>query len=176
LRKILSRGDAESAEDAEELMGETELRAGIWVGKDHPRIVFRGVLDSLQADILEAQVLALNEGEEFYVRALGEALDFVREIVSAEVNEREAVMPKLFGYSLDELHEQSHKVKHQMPDYRMGALGVRLNTLRTRVREAELAAVRLSGLDSSLPGGSIAVGLNRLSSAIYWLYCKAVMG
>jgi ethanolamine utilization cobalamin adenosyltransferase len=139
------------------------------VEKNHPRIGFRGALDSLEADILEAQILAAGENKDYYVQALAEILDFVRELMGAEVNERTFVAPKLFGFSLDELHEQSHKVKHRLPDYTMGALPLRLNTLRTRVRETELLAVRtFSDRDD------IAHALNRLSSAVYWLFCKSI--
>jgi ethanolamine utilization cobalamin adenosyltransferase len=148
-------------------MSETELKAGVRVSKEHPRIAFRGALDSLEADILEAQFLASRSGEEYYVKALGEALDFTRELMSAEVNERAVVLTKLFGFSLDELHEQSHKASHRLPDYTMGELPLRLNTLRTRVREAELLAVKTCNEENN-----IAHALTRLSSAVYWLFCK----
>jgi ethanolamine utilization cobalamin adenosyltransferase len=78
-------------------------------------------------------------------------------------------VPLLFGYSLDELHNQIHHVKetfgfeHPLPDYRMGALAIKLNTLRTRIRETELAAAE-----------DIQQILNRLSSAVYWLFCKSL--
>ena len=155
-------------------MTETCLRDGIYVSKDHPRIMLRGALDSLEADILEAQILAVEKSEDYYVNALAEILEFVRSLMSAEVNEKPAAAGKLFGFSLDELHEQSHRVKetfgfsHQLPAHTMGALSIRLNTLRTRVRETELAAVRTPGADS------IARALNRLSSAVYWLFCRSV--
>ena len=166
-------------------MNETCLRDGVFVSKDHPRIILRGALDSLQADILEAQVLVMEKNEpaaepadkrfvgggsrpvDYYVDALGEILEFVRELMSAEVNERPVAQKKLFGFSLDELHEQSHKLK--MPVYTMGAFPVRLNTLRTRVRETELIAVRTFREPQR---DDIVHALNRLSSAVYWLFCQ----
>lgn len=173
-----------------ELKGEdmTHLRAGRLVRKTHRRIAFRGALDSLEADILEAQLLAGEEGS-YYREALGEVLSFVREILSAEVNERPVGEGELFGLSLDALHEQSHNVReffgfpHPLPDSSMGALALRLNTLRTRAREAELAAVRafapFAG-DGAAPALSAAVSsdiiraMNRLSSALYWLFCRCL--
>jgi ethanolamine utilization cobalamin adenosyltransferase len=149
---------------------ETCLKGGVYVPKDHPRIVFRGALDSLEADILEAQITAMQCNEKYYVSALGEVLEFARELMSAEVNERSVAIGKLFGQNLDDLHRQSHEAQVRMPEYAMGALPVRLNTLRTRVRETEIAAVRAfrgTGRDD------IVHALNRLSSAVYWLYCRS---
>ena len=157
----------------------THLRANLLVSKAHPRIAFRGALDSLEADLLEAQLAAAAPGEGYYREALGELLRFAREIMSAEVNERPLVEAALFGLSLEELHRQSHRVRetfgigHPVPDYTMGAAAVRLNTLRTRIRETELLAVRTF---SAGEREDIIRGLNRLSSAAYWLFCRRVSG
>jgi ethanolamine utilization cobalamin adenosyltransferase len=158
-------------------MNETCLDRNMRVGKNHPRITFRGSLDSLEADILEAQIIAAEKGESYYIKALEEILDFVRGIMSAEVNDLpyECSEKKLFGFNLDEIHKQTHKVKdffgfpHPVPEYTMGALPVRLNTLRTRIRETELIAVK------TIPErDDIIYSLNRLSSAVYWLFCKCI--
>jgi ethanolamine utilization cobalamin adenosyltransferase len=57
----------------------------------------------------------------------------------------------------------------------MGPLAARLNLLRTKVREAELLAVRVFG-----PGEDeredLILAMNRLSSALYWLFCKEISG
>jgi len=158
------------------------LRANQLVSKTHPRIVFRGALDSLQADILEAQLLAAERKDDFYRDALGEILLFTRDIMSAEVNERPLAPVKLFGLSLDDLHEQSHNVQgsfgfpHPVPDYTMGILPIRLNTLRTRVREAEIIAVRAFSRETEQKRDDIVYALNRLSSAVYWLFCRSLSG
>jgi ethanolamine utilization cobalamin adenosyltransferase len=150
----------------------TSLRDGIVVPKTDPRIKFRGALDSLQADILEVQLLASQLHEDFYVKALQEILDLTRELMAADVCGRKVTVPPLFGYSLDELHNQIHHVKetfgfeHPLPDYRMGALAIKLNTLRTRIRETELTSAESSE--------DIQHILNRLSSAVYWLFCKSL--
>lgn len=155
----------------------TQLRRDLMVPKTHPRIAFRGLADSLEADILEAQLCVREHGEDYYCRALGELLDCVRDLLSAEVNERPAGEPKLFGLSLDELRDQSHRVKevfgidHPLPDYRHGAVALRLNTLRARVRETELAALRIFAEGER---EDIVRVLNRLSSALWWLFCRRV--
>ncbi|MDR0442257.1 MAG: hypothetical protein LBH44_02485 [Treponema sp.] len=148
-------------------MNETCLRPGFNVSKSDPRIAFRGALDSLEADILEAQVLAAEKKDEHCLKALGEILLFVRELMSAEVNERPVIQMKLFGLELDELQRQS-RVGMTLPSYTMGALPVRLNSLRTRVREAELKGVAAFGEERN----GVLHALNRLSSAVYYLFAS----
>jgi ethanolamine utilization cobalamin adenosyltransferase len=90
---------------------------------------------------------------------------------------------KLMDLTADQWREASHrpeeffgrKVHHSAPDYRQGALAVRLNTLRTRVREAEVTAAQtfIAGRsDCARP--DILNALNRLSSIMYALYCREV--
>jgi ethanolamine utilization cobalamin adenosyltransferase len=148
-------------------MSETDLNSNIYVSKNHPRIIFRCALDSLEADILEVQLLAAEKNENYYIAALGEILQFTRELMSAEVNDRPVVMPLLFGFSLDELHQQANTII--LPDYTMGAIPVRLNTLRTRVREVELLAVKYFQYRED-----ILYSLNRLSSAVHWIFCQSI--
>jgi ethanolamine utilization cobalamin adenosyltransferase len=170
------------------------------VPKTDGRIRFRGLIDSLEAEIIEAQILADSLGEGYYRDALGEVLDCLHKIMAAEVRGSPFAVPCLFGLSADELHRQSHDVAgafglagHPLPDYRQGPLAGRLNTLRTRIREAELCAVQVFAGDdrgqAARSGGEAQPGregsdpprredlplaLNRLSSALYWLYCRAV--
>jgi ethanolamine utilization cobalamin adenosyltransferase len=105
--------------------------------------------------------------------------------MAAEVKETPLPEVSLFGLSAEELHSQSHNVRdafgiaHPAPDYTMGPLAARLNTLRTRVREGELCAVSVFWVQGTnkTPGGhcgreDIIRALNRLSSALYWLFCR----
>ncbi|MDR2730948.1 MAG: hypothetical protein LBB81_08630 [Treponema sp.] len=159
-------------------MSETCLYRGTDVPKTHPRIAFRGALDSLQADILEAQILVAGKGDEYFLNALAEILTFVRELMSAEVRESPVVMPELFGLTPDELREQTHNTRkyfgfdHPLPVFSMGETVIRLNSLRARVREAELSAEKAFSVKNENPGNGICNALNRLSSAVYWLYCR----
>jgi ethanolamine utilization cobalamin adenosyltransferase len=173
--------DAETGElYAEKPEHMTHLRANLLVPKTHRRIAFRGAVDSLEADTLEAGLLAAELGEEEIKKGLEEILRCLKGIMSAEVNETPLEAPRLFGLSAGELHEQSHKVKasfgmpHPTADFSMGPLALRLNTLRTRVRAAELLAVKAFCPQSGYPREDIILSLNRLSSAVYWLFCRHV--
>jgi ethanolamine utilization cobalamin adenosyltransferase len=158
----------------------THLRGNLLTQKTHPRIVFRGAIDSLEADVLEARALAVERHEEETGDGLGEILLCLREIMSAEVNESPLASPRLFGLSAGELREQTHNVKaafgipHPNPEYTMGAVALRLNTLRTRVRSVELLAVRTFCPQGKYPREDIILTLNRLSSAVYWLFCRHI--
>jgi ethanolamine utilization cobalamin adenosyltransferase len=160
----------------------THLSGNRLIGKDSGRIRFRGLIDSLEAAVIEAQVLAISLGREEFCAFLGEVLGSLRAVLSAEVNEKPFNPPELFGLSAEELHRQSHDVKgsfgiaHPVPDYRMGPLAARLNSLRTHIREAELLAVRVFPPEGPESREDIILVLNRLSSALYWLFCKLAAG
>jgi ethanolamine utilization cobalamin adenosyltransferase len=155
----------------------THLSGSRLVCKSHGRIAFRGMIDSLEAEILEAQALAGNMGAQWYRASLGEVLAVLREILAAEV--RETALPPftLFGLSPDDIHRQSHDtegafgIPHPLPSAEMGALAVRLNTLRAHIREGELLAVRFLRRRKD-----IVTAMNRLSSALYWLFLNRVSG
>jgi ethanolamine utilization cobalamin adenosyltransferase len=158
----------------------THLSGNRLIGKDSLRIRFRGFIDALEAEVLEAQALADSLGEGRYCKDLGEVLACLKALLAAEVREQPLAPPELFGLDAEELHRQSHDIKgtfgiaHPAPDYRMGPLALRLNTLRTRVREGELLAVRLFAPGKDTEREDIILALNRLSSALYWLFCRLV--
>jgi ethanolamine utilization cobalamin adenosyltransferase len=161
----------------------TCLLGDVLVPKTHDRIRFRGLIDSLEAELIEAQILASSLGEGWYTKGLGEVLDCLRSVLAAEVKETPLPEFSFFGLSEEELHAQSHHVRetfgleHPVPDYTMGPLAVRLNTLRARIREGELLAVRVFWKDDDGSPGSredIIRVMNRLSSVLYWLFCRAV--
>jgi ethanolamine utilization cobalamin adenosyltransferase len=155
----------------------TRLSGGRLVRKSHGRIAFRGMIDTLEAEVLEAQALAFGEGAPWYCASLGEVLEALRKILAAEVREEPLSPFGLFGLSLDEIRGQTHDPErafgfpHPVPGYSMGALAVRLNTLRARIREGELLAVRVLRRRED-----IITAMNRLSSALYWLFCRCISG
>jgi ethanolamine utilization cobalamin adenosyltransferase len=163
-------------------MSETCLRPGTDVPKTHPCIAFRGALDSFQADLLEAQILMADKSDEYLLNALAEVLAFVRSLMSAEVCETPVIMPKLFGFTLDELHEQIRNtqkyfgIDHLLPVFNMGETIIRLNSLRTKAREVELLTEKTFSAGSENTRDDICYALNRLSSAVYWLYCGKLAG
>ena len=149
----------------------TQLTGEVLVPKTHPRIRFRGSLDSLESRIL---LLALEEPE--LQAQCSELLDFVRQILKCEVLEEPFRADRLLGLTLDQvraysqLPQQYLGIPHFMPGPRHGLRVARLNGLRTQVRQTELEAAR------AFPEGreDIIRGLNRLSSAVYILMLKCV--
>jgi len=154
----------------------THLSGNRLVTKGHPRIAFRGRMDSLQSKIMELQVRAVELGNGVLAEELDELLDFARSLLAAEVTGRPVDDVPLLGLELDEIRAMSHNPKktfglgHIRPHYSMGALCVGLNALRSEVREVELAAFRaFSGNDGALDRLDVLRALNRLSSAFYIL-------
>ena len=169
----------------------TCLSGAFFVPKTHGRIIFRGLIDTLEAEVVEAQVLALELGEKGICGSLEEILDYLRALMAAEVKETPLAPPYLFGMDAEEIHRRSHGAfvsgedgKAVLPSYAQGPMAARLNTLRAKVREVELTAVRVFGSHSDYgphgdpwPHGEredITLALNRLSSALWWLFCECV--
>lgn len=160
----------------------THLRGSLLVPKTHPRIEFRGRLDSLMADILELQLRAEGLGEEGVLGDLEELLAYTRQILAAEVKEEPLAHPALLGLDSAGIRACSHHVKehfgidHPIPSYRMGPVCVGLNHLRTRVREAELSAARAFPGQGGEARPDILEGLNRMSSCVYIILCRRLSG
>ena len=160
----------------------TSLSGTELVSKTHGRIAFRGCIDTLQAEVIEAQVLAAGLGAEEACGRLGEILALLRDLMAAEVKETPLPPPFLFGMDAEEIHRRSHEAftagadgKPTFPDHTQGPLAARLNTLRAKVREAELLSVRVFGPGEnrlSPEREDIILALNRLSSALWWLFCE----
>ncbi|MDR2183565.1 MAG: phosphate propanoyltransferase [Clostridiales bacterium] len=148
------------------------------VSKSHPRIELRGKLDSLQAKIIEVQLIACKNGKDEIAKELNELLEFARRILACEVKDVPFEFELLIGLTADELRAKSHNprkyfgIGHIMPSYHMGELVAALNTLRTYAREVELCAVRVFGEQKT----DIIRALNRLSSAVYIIICRVVAG
>jgi ethanolamine utilization cobalamin adenosyltransferase len=157
----------------------TALSGNRLVPKTNGRIVFRGLIDSLEAEVIEAQLLAENLGEARCRDSLGEILACLRDLLAAEVKESPLPPPRLFDLGAEELHRQSHDVKgtfgmdHPVPDYTMGPLAARLNCLRTKIRQAELLTVKIFS-DGENKREDLILVMNRLSSGAYWLFCRLV--
>ncbi len=153
----------------------THLQGDILVRKDHPRIVFRGELDSLQGEILLCQgMLPRFRGE------LGELLALARTILRCEVLEEPLKLEKLCGLTEDELRSHSHRPQdhygqpHFMPEWSDGEAVLWLNRLRSQVRAAERAAVAAfrDGQGRSARE-DILRAMNRMSGMVYILMIRA---
>ncbi len=158
---------------------ETHLRGSKLVDKKHPVIAFRGQLDSFDCLLIEAQIIASERGEGQLVEELEEIGLFARKMMLAEVRQEPLVFDKLIGLTADEIRDRSHHpdkyygVRHKPLDYRYGLIYAKLQQLRAKAREVELAAAR-SFVDE---GGhcqreDIIQALNRFSSLFYILACQ----
>ena len=161
----------------------THLRGNILVPKTHSRIRFRGCLDSLQAEIICLQAEAYELGHEKLVSDLGDVLKCTRQILGAEVKELPMDPVCILGMNESELRETSHHIKkhmgidHPIPDYSMGRMAAALNRLRTKVRETELIAVNAFESEDGIPKcNDIIQHLNRMSSAVYLIFCRWLTG
>jgi ethanolamine utilization cobalamin adenosyltransferase len=157
----------------------THLHGNQLCEKDHPRIVFRGKLDKLAAMIIEAQALGAEKENVAYINDLQEILNFFRSLLPAEYKGEALGTFHLLGLSSRDLRERSHHTdkyfgrKHLLVHHSMGLLSIRLNTLRTLAREAELAAVSaFKAPFSDTSRDDIVEALNRLSSLFYILMYK----
>lgn len=142
--------------------------------KTHPRIVFRGKMDTLEARLLACR-LAVPE----FDRELGELLDYTRILLRREVLGEPVVDQTLFGLTEGELRKRSHFPQdyygqpHFMPEAADGPKMVQLNLARCAAREAELAAAAaFVTSDGQVTRADLLRAMNRLSSAIYLLMIR----
>lgn len=161
----------------------TALYGNVLVFKDHKRIVLRGKLDSLESKIMETQIAFQKLKVPRLVEDLQEILEFVRNILRCEVLGEEVKEFYLQHMNPTELREMSHHPNkyfgtgHFIPDYQMGEEVVLLNSLRSSVRETELAAYAAFRTETGdAERGDIILALNRLSSLFYIMMFKFKTG
>ena len=159
----------------------TSLSSGVMVDKAHPRVEFRGRLDSLCALVVELQIIGERQGCESLVEELEEIRAKIYDVLSCEVYGKSCDDVFLWGMSGDEIRERSHHPEryfglgHIRAHYTMGIVAAGLNALRTQIREAELAACRAFtpiAEGEKTDGADLIRALNRLSSAVYILTYK----
>lgn len=164
--RLLSGGYAE--EKPEHM---THLNGEVLVLKTHPRIRFRGKMDTLEAELILCQrIPGAPEG------ALGEILTLARKILRCDVLDEPLIGDTLCGLSEQEQRERSHMPQdyygqpHFMPQASDGSVIAGLNRARCFAREAELAAVEaFSDREGNLLRENIPKALNRMSSMLYLL-------
>lgn len=152
----------------------THLDGITLASKTHPRIVFRGKMDTLEARLLACR-LAVPE----FDRELGELLDYTRILLRREVLGEPVGEETLFGLTEGELRKRSHFPQdyygqpHFMPEAADGLKMVQLNLARCAAREAELAAAAaFVTSDGQVTRADLLRAMNRLSSAIYLLMIR----
>lgn len=161
----------------------TQLCGNILVPKNHPRILFRGKLDSLQAQVVMAQVLIMEGGMTKLVEDLDDILRVQREIMRCDVLDEEFHNETMIGLTHAELRERSHNpqkffnIKYMtLPDYTMGKEYALLNQLRAAVRETEVAAAQAFQEGTRYTREDIIEELNRMSSALHIMMCMLLAG
>ena len=150
----------------------THLNGEVLVSKTHPRISFRGAMDSLEAEILLCQ-LEIPKLES----QLQEILDLARKLVACDVLDEPVPDGTLCGLDQDQLRSHSHLPQkfysqpHFMPQVADGRTILLLNRLRCKVRATELKAV------AALPERMDVIrALNRMSSLVYILMIREKAG
>ena len=160
----------------------THLKGNLLVSKTHPRIRFRGELDSLIAEVVWIQTVALEENYPAVCGDLDEVLVLLRKVMAAEVKDEVLSPPDLLGMDSARLRYVTHHLKeelgieHPVPGYKHGRMCAALNRLRTCVRKAELAASVAFDTEKGCSRVDIVEVLNRLSSCIYIMFCRIVAG
>ena len=146
----------------------THLFGDVLVEKTHPRIAFRGAVDSLEAELLLC-ALAVPKWQ----KELEEILSLARQLLRCEILGQPVEQLQLCGMNAKELRERSHRPQdffsqaHFMPQVSDGAVVLQLNRVRCALRHTELMAV------AAMPDREdILQALNRMSSCVYILMIR----
>ena len=147
----------------------THLNGQMLVPKTHPRIAFRGAMDTLEAELLLCQ-------QETGESRLGEILELARQLLRCDVLDEPVPEKPLCGFSQEELRLRSHLPQkyygqpHFMPSVEDSRTVLGLNRVRCFARAAELAAVHaFSDREGNPTRVDILRALNRMSSMLYLL-------
>jgi len=149
----------------------THLNAEVLVPKTHPRIFFRGKMDTLEAELILCQL-----ADNALSAPVGEILTLAREILRCDVLNEPLPERKLCGLTEAEQRRRSHFPQefygqpHFMPTFEDGLAIARLNRARCACREAELSAAdAFSDRDGCPTRVDLLRALNRMSSMLYIL-------
>ncbi len=143
----------------------THLNGEVLVEKSHPRIRFRGAVDSLEAELL----LCCANATGHIRKQLEDALRYSRTLLRNEVLDEPVKAEALGGMDEKTLRERSHRPQdfysqpHFMPEPTDSPLLLQVNKARCAARAAELYAV------AAFPSGreDLLRAFNRLSSFLY---------
>lgn len=157
----------------------THLHGNVLVMKTHPRIAFRGAIDTLEAELLLAQCVLCKP----YDGQVGEVLEFARRLIRCDVLDEQVGDEKICGLTAEELRTRSHRPQefygqpHFMPAAGDGEGILRVNRARCAARAAELSAVAaFSDREGNPTRPDILKALNRLSSMLYIIMIQLKAG
>ena len=154
----------------------THLHGDVLVYKTHPRIAWRGAMDTLEAELI---LCKLKTG----IKPVQEVLDLGRRLIRCEVLEEPVGTFTLDGLTQAQQRKQSHfpqeqfGIAHFMPQAEDGERIAWLNRSRCACRAAELAACHAFVDENGVPiRGDILQALNRMSSMLYILMLREKAG
>ena len=157
----------------------THLNGDVLVPKTHPRIRFRGAVDTLEAELLLCQHYV----DQPWKKPVEEILQYTRKLIRWDVLEESVPDRNLCGLTEAEQRQRSHRPQefygqpHFMPAVSDGATVLWLNRARCAARQAELAAVEaFSDREGNPTRVDMIRAMNRLSSMIYILMIQAKAG
>ena len=157
----------------------THLNGDVLVLKTHPRIRFRGAVDSLEAELLWCALRF--DGQ--LRKDLLEILNLARVLIRCDVMNEPVPEGKLCGLTENEQRSHSHRPQHFygqahfMPEVVDGETILLLNRCRTAARAAELAAATaFTDENGNAMRADILRALNRMSSMIYILMIREKAG
>ena len=149
----------------------THLYGDVLVHKSHPRIRFRGAVDTLEAELLLCQSHC-----KALCKPLQELLDLARRLISSEVLGEPLKETTLCGLNEAEIRKRSHFPQeyygqpHFMPEASHGDVVLQLNRCRCAARSVELAAAEaFTDAEGNCTRQDLLRALNRMSSMLYLL-------
>ena len=156
----------------------THLHGDVLVLKTHPRIQFRGTIDTLEAELLLCQLNCPK-----FRSQLQEILTLARKLIPCEVLDEAMESTTLCGLTEAEQRSRSHRPQdfygqpHFLPEVTDGPVVLHLNRCRTAARSAELAAARaFTDENGNCTRTDILKTLNRMSSILYILMIQEKSG
>ncbi len=162
----------------------THLRGNILVPKNHPRIRFRGMVDTVEAQVADLLTEPIFAASQELGSGLEYILEYLQRLLRAEVL-GETLQPVCFNnWNEADLREYSHHpekyfgIGHMPPGRGYDKILSALNRLRASVRELEIAGMDAFYDEASggLEREDIPCALNRLSSLVYVLMCRYAGG
>ena len=156
----------------------THLHGDVLVPKTHPRIAFRGAVDTLEAELLLCQLHC-----ERFRKELEQLLALARLLIRCDVLNEPVPQERLCGLTEKEQREHSHRPQdfygqpHFMPAYTDGETLLLINRARCAARHTELTAAHAFADRDGIPTRpDILLALNRMSSMLYILMIRLKSG
>src|SRR5699024_8602827 len=153
----------------------TALFGNQLVYKDHPRIQYRGKIDSFESELLWFRALIKEMDKETICQGLDDLYKYTRKLMRAEVLGEDLEDFVVLGYDADQVREFTHDPQKYFGIPHLMLTGdepkeiLLLNCLRAKIREVELSAYEVFRKEDKFEREDILKALNRLSSGFYFL-------